>query len=297
MRFVKTLVVLTALAACLALGAAGAGAQAIRVGAKDFTEQLIMGHMVAEFLEAHGYKTERILGLGGDNIVFAAMQRGDIDIWMSYSGTIWAVLLGNELEPGVDPDDLYRRAQEQLKARYNMELLAPVGFNNTYVFVAPKAFVERYGVQKVSDLIPLAGNLTLGGSLAFMGDRPDGIRGVERVYGMTFRRTRAIESGLLFQALQLGQVDLIVAFSTHGQIAALDLAVIEDDRRLFPPYHAGFIVRSELLEQYPQLRELLGRLSGILDDATMARLNYEVDGHRRSPRDVAREYLQQIGLI
>lgn len=274
-----------------------AGAQNITVGAKDFTEQVIMGHMVAELLEAHGFSTTRTLGLGGDDLVFTGMQRGEIDIWMSYSGTIYAVLLGNQLELGVDPDALYKEAQRQLLEGYNFELLEPIGFNNTYVFVASRDLVERHNLQRVSDLIPIANTLTLGGSLLFMGDRPDGIKGVESVYGMKFRRTRAIESGLLFQAMQLRQVDLIVAFSTHGQIAALDLVMLEDDRRLFPPYHAGLIVRREVLEAHPELREILGKLTGAIDDVTMARLNYEVDGHRRNPREVANEFLREAGLI
>lgn len=293
---VVTMVLLTALAArCLVFS--GAGAQTIAVGSKDFTEQVIMGHMVADLLEAHGFATNRILGLGGDDLVFTGMHRGEIDIWMSYSGTIYSVLLGNELVLGADPDELYRESQRQLLERHNLVLLEPIGFNNTYVFVADRSLVEKHGLTKVSDLIPIADTLTLGGSILFMGDRQDGIRGVEAVYGMKFRRTRAIESGLLFQAMQLGQVDLIVAFSTHGQIAALDLVMLEDDRQLFPPYHAGLIVRAQVLEQYPELREILGKLEGAIDDVTMARLNYEVDGHRRNPRDVAQEFLREAGLI
>lgn len=279
------------------MGAALAGAQTIAVGAKDFTEQVIMGHMVAELLEAHGFSTTRTLGLGGDDLVFTGMHRGEIDVWMSYSGTIYSVLLGNELVLGADPDELYREAQKQLLERHNLVLLEPIGFNNTYVFVADRNLVERHGLTKVSDLAPIAHTLTLGGSLLFMGDRQDGIRGVESVYGLKFRRTRPIESGLLFQAMQLGQVDLIVAFSTHGQIAALDLVMLEDDKQLFPPYHAGLIVRAEVLEAYPEVREVLGKLTGAIDDVTMARLNYEVDGHRRNPRDVAAEFLREAGLI
>lgn len=283
----------------LALGlvSGSALAQTIAVGAKDFTEQIIMGHMVAELLEAHGFAVTRTLGLGGDDLVFTGMQRGEIDIWMSYSGTIYSVLLGNELVLGADPDELYREAQKQLLERYNMELLEPIGFNNTYVFVADRSLVEKHGLTKVSDLIPIAHTLTLGGSILFMGDRRDGIKGVEAVYGMKFRRNRAIESGLLFQAMQLGQVDLIVAFSTHGQIAALDLVMLEDDRQLFPPYHAGLIVRAEVLEAHPELRDILGKLTNAIDDVTMARLNYEVDGHRRNAREVAAEFLQESGLI
>ena len=250
---VVTMVLLTALAAwCLVFS--GAGAQTITVGSKDFTEQVIMGHMVADLLEAHGFATNRILGLGGDDLVFTGMHRGEIDIWMSYSGTIYSVLLGNELVLGADPDELYRESQRQLLERHNLVLLEPIGFNNTYVFVADRSLVEKHGLTKVSDLIPIADTLTLGGSILFMGDRQDGIRGVEAVYGMKFRRTRAIESGLLFQAMQLGQVDLIVddgGHKMHQQITSFrelwpklkdrGLYIVEDTHTSYwPGFGGGF---------------------------------------------------------
>lgn len=296
MKRTSLLLMFTCLTVLLLLPAAAA-AQQITVGSKDFTEQIIMGHMIAELLEGHGYKTNRILGLGGDDLVVSGMQRGEIDVWISYTGTLWTVILGNELEVGIDPVQLYRDTQVALKEELDLLLLEPIGFNNTYVFVVPQALANRHNLQKVSDLIPIAGQLSIGGSILFMGDRPDGIQGVERVYGMRFRRNRAIESGLLFQALQLGQVDVIVAFSTHGQIAALNLVTLEDDRNLFPPYDAGIVVRADLFERYPEVEGILNKLAGAIDDATMAALNYEVDGKRRDPRTVAREFLIERGLI
>lgn len=298
MKRVRTILMAVTLvtALLLSLGAVVAASDVVSVGAKDFTEQLILGHLVAELLEVNGYSTSRTLGLGGDQLVFSGILRGDIDMWVSYTGTLWAVILGNPLEPGIDPAELYEKTKAALKEQHDIELLSPLGFNNTYVFAAPRSFVEKHQVSKVSDLIPLAPSLTLGGSLAFMGDRPEGIQGVERVYGMKFGRTRPIESGLMFQALQLGQVDLIVPFSTHGQIAAMDLVLLEDDRNLFPPYDAALLVRGELLRERPELREILEQLAGKLDDTTMARLNYEVDGHRKNPRAVAVDFLKEIGL-
>lgn len=269
----------------------------IVIGSKNFTEQYVLGHIIAELLEAHGYPTERKLGLGGNDIVFSAMKRGDIHVYPEYTGTAWAVHLGHALEIGLDPEQLYEDVTREFREKHGLEFLPALGFNNTYVFAAPRALVNKHNLTKVSDLIPIAKQLTLGGSIDFMGDRPDGIRGVEKVYGMKFRRNRAVESGLLFQALQLRQVDLIVAFATHGQIAAMDLVMLTDDRQLFPPYDTGIVVRSDVLKANPELRTVLGKLEGKINEATMARLNYEVDGHRKDPRAVARAFLQELGLI
>lgn len=269
------------------------------IGGKNFTEQHIMAHMVAELLKANGFAVEVKAGLGSGDVIFNALRRGDIDMYVEYSGTAWTGFLKEELTVGVDPDLLYQQTAAGLKERFGIETLPEktIGFSNTYVFVVSKETAERYGLSKVSDLIPVANRMTLGGTLAFMGDRPDGIRGAERVYGFKFRRNRGMDHALLFQALQLRQVDAIVAFSTDGQIAAMDLVMLEDDRGVFPPYHAGVLVREEVLERHPEIRTILSRLEGLIDEATMARLNYEVDGARRDDRQVALEFLKEQGLI
>lgn len=291
-----TLLLLCILVGTSALGGTAASAE-ITIGSQEFAEHVIIGHMIAELLEAHGYKTKRTLGLGGPDIVFSGMRRGDVDIWMSYSGTISSVVLNKPVEIGVDPDELYRTNQMALKELFDVEQLDPLGFNNTYVFAAPSDVAKKHSLEKVSDLIPIANTLTLGGSIAFMGDRPDGIQGVEQEAGMRFRRNRSLDTGLMFQALQLGQVDLVVAFSTHGQIAALDLVMLEDDRMFFPPYYAGLLVQARVLEEHPGLRDVLNILTGAIDEVAMATLNYEVDGHRKDPKDVAIRFLKDRGFI
>lgn len=269
------------------------------VGGKNFTEQYIMAHVVAELLKAHGFDVEVKAGLGSGDVIFGALQRGEIDMYVEYSGTAWTGFLKEEIAVGVDPDLLYQQTAAGMKERFGMEFLPErtIGFSNTYVFVVTQETADKYNLSKVSDLIPIADQLTLGGTIAFMGDRPDGIRGAEQTYGFKFRRNRAMDHALLFQALQLGQVDAIVAFSTDGQIAAMDLVMLEDDRGTFPPYHAGVLVRGETLEKYPEIRDILAKLEGLIDEHTMATLNYEVDGNRRNERDVALEFLREQGLV
>lgn len=275
-----------------------AGAQeTIVVGGKNFTEQYIMAHMVAELLRAEGFPVEVKAGLASGDVILSALRRGDIDMYVEYSGTAYTGFLKQQVELGVDPDLLYEETVKGMKEQFGLEFLPTIGFSNTYVFAVTRETAERYNLSKVSDLIPVANRLTLGGTLAFMGDRPDGIRGAESVYGFKFRRNRPMDHALLFQALQLGQVDAIVAFSTDGQIAAMDLVMLEDDRGVFPPYHAGVLVREELLEKHPEIRSVLGKLEGLIDERTMAFLNYEVDGQRRNEREVALAFLKEQGLI
>lgn len=269
------------------------------VGGKNFTEQYIMAHMVAELLKANGFDVEVKAGLGSGDVIMSALRRGDIDMYVEYSGTAWTGFLKQELGIGVDPDLLYEQTAAGMKEQFGIVTLPEktIGFSNTYVFVVTKELAEKHGLTKVSDLVPIANRLTLGGTIAFMGDRPDGIRGAESVYGFKFRRNRPMDHALLFQALQLGQVDAIVAFSTDGQIAAMDLVMLEDDKGVFPPYHAGVLVREEVLERHPEVATILSRLEGLIDEPTMARLNYEVDGARRDDREVALEFLKEQGLV
>lgn len=295
-RFAGFVAALLLLAATLPPAAAHAQ-NPIVVGGKNFTEQHIMAHMIAELLRAEGFSAEVKAGLGSGDVIFNALRRGDIDMYVEYSGTAWMGFLKRELEEGVDPYTLYEETAKGLKEQFGLEFLPTIGFSNTYVFVVTRKTAEQYNLTKVSDLIPIANRLTLGGTLAFMGDRPDGIRGAERVYGFKFRRNRGMDHALLFQALQLGQVDAIVAFSTDGQIAALDLVMLEDDRGVFPPYHAGILVRQDVLERHPELRTILGKLEGLIDERTMAELNYQVDGARKDDREVALNFLRVQGLI
>lgn len=291
------LAVLVGLVVALALTAAAQERPTLVVGGKNFTEQYIVAHMIAELLKAHGYPVEVKTGLASGDVIFNALLRGDIDMYVEYSGTAWAGFLKQPIETGVDPDLLYQETAKGLKEQFGLEFLPTLGFSNTYVFAVTREFAEQYSLSKVSDLIPIADRFTLGGTLAFMGDRPDGIRGAEAVYGFKFRRNRAMDHALLFQALQLRQVDIIVPFSTDGQVAAMDLVMLEDDRGAFPPYHAGVLVRGEILEKYPEVRTILSVLEGLIDEATMAELNYQVDGHRRDEREVALEFLRSKGLI
>src|SRR5690606_26811896 len=172
---------------------ASAQERTLVVGGKNFTEQYILAHMIAELLKAHGYPAEAKPGLASGDVILSALRRGDIDMYVEYSGTAWTGFLKQPTEVGIDADWVYEQTAKGMKEQFGLDYLPTLGFSNAYVFAVPRAFAEEHGLEKISDLIPLAGRLTLGGTLAFMGDRPDGIRGAEAVYGFKFRRNRAMD--------------------------------------------------------------------------------------------------------
>jgi len=313
-RFIRTIAtVLVALGLVLAslAGAAGAAAQdedkpTVVVGSKDFTEQIIVAEMVALLLEDNGYNVERQLNLGGTAVVHQALVSGEIDIYVEYTGTGLLAILGQEL-PEVDAagatpaadsgqDQVYEIVSSEYEAQFGLEWLEPWGFNNTYALAVTQETAEEYDLRTISDLEAVAGEMTFGATQEFL-VREDGLPGLEAAYGFEFGDEQGLDPGLVYSAVAEGQVDVISAFATDGRIEALDLVLLEDDLGFFPPYYAAPVVSQELLEQSPEIRDILNQLAGTIDDSTMAQLNLRVDEGGESEIDVARSYLEEQGLI
>lgn len=266
----------------------------IRIGSKNFTEQLLIAELVAQLIERHtNLRVERKLNLGGTNICHEALVRGDIDLYVEYSGTALMSILGEPLI--TDPQAALQRVRELYAQKFNLVWLEPLGFNNTYTMTVRRADAERFGWRKISDLKPVASNLRAGFSPEFL-ERPDGYPGFQKHYGIRYKAVYDMHSGLMYKALAQGEVDVICAYSTDGRIPAYNLLVLEDDLQFFPPYQAAVVIRAETLQRHPQLREVLRQIEGRLDDATMQRLNYAVDEQKRPYPEVAREWLEQQGL-
>ena len=318
-RFLKT-VVITLVAMSLAFtslaGVSGAAAQddgpTITVGSKDFTESIILAEMVAALLEDAGYTVERQLNLGGTAVVHQALVNGEIDIYVEYTGTGLLAILGQELPSsgsgatpaaaGATPvassgtDQVYQIVKEQYQEEFGLTWLQPWGFNNTYALAVTQETAEEYDLQTISDLEGVAGDLTFGATQEFL-VRDDGLPGLEETYGIEFGDDQGLDPGLLYSALDGGEVDIISAFATDGRIPALDLVLLEDDMNYFPPYYAAPVVDTELLEQNPEIADILNQLAGQIDDATMADLNYRVDEGGEDEAAVAQSYLEEQGLI
>jgi glycine betaine/choline ABC-type transport system substrate-binding protein len=281
----------------------------IAVGSKDFTESVLLGEIVAYLLEDSGFPVERQLNLGGSVVAHEALVNGDIDLYVEYTGTGLLAVLQMEL-PQVDPaaspaatpeglagvDPVYEIVAREYPERYQAEWLQPWGFNNTWALAMRGEHAEELGITTISGLAEQSGDLVFGTTAEFIA-RPDGLPGLEETYGLDFSDITSLDPGLLYSAVDDGEVDVISGFATDGRVAALGLTLLEDDKRFFPPYYAAPVVRQELLEEAPEVRDILNQLAGRIDDVTMAELNYEVDEGGEEPSDVAREFLITMGLI
>jgi osmoprotectant transport system substrate-binding protein len=290
---VLVLVLLTPLTLQRADGQDG-GKPAVSVGSKSFTEQLILGNMLALLLESKGYRVNRKLGLASTTVVHAALLKGDIDVYVEYTGTGLVTILKQPVI--AEPQAAYDAVKKLYAERFNLIWAKPWGFNNTYALMMRKADADRLKVKRISDLKALAKDLVLGSTIEFA-SRPDGIPGLTKQYGLTFKDTRAMDPGLVYTAVASKQVDIISGFSTDGRIPRLKLAVLEDDQKFFPPYYAAPVVRADLVQKSPIVLELFNRLAGKISDDTMAKLNLSVDVARRSPAEVAATYLRGFQLI
>lgn len=267
----------------------------LRVGAKNFTEQEILGELVAQLLERDpDLRVERRFGLGGTDICHAALVSGAIDIYVEYSGTGLLNVLRAEVID--NPHEAYLAVAAAYRRQFDLIWLPPLGFNNTYAITVRRADAEEFGWRAISDLIEHGERLRGGFTAEFM-ERPDGYPGLREAYDLTLGSTVDLEPGLMYAAVAEGQVDVICAFATDGRIEEYDLFVLEDDRRFFPPYDAAPIVRGDTLDAHPRVRELLTALAGTIDDEQMRLMNHAVDVGRRDPADVARVWIEErLGL-
>ncbi len=278
-----------------AWGPSGTDGRVIRIGTKNFTEQLILGELMAQLIEARtGLIVERRFNLGGTMICHGALKSGAIDMYAEYTGTALTAIL--DLSVIADPDRAHETVVREYRRRFSAEWLSPFGFNNTYAITVRKSDATSRNLQTISDLIGIAETLRAGFTAEFS-ERPDGYPGLRSVYGLQFREVRDLDPALMYQAIAKREVDVICAFATDGRIAAFELQPLRDDRGFFPPYQAAPVVRSEFLAVRPELRPVLDLLAGFLDDATMQRLNFEVDEKKRRPVEVAREFLEGQGLL
>jgi osmoprotectant transport system permease protein len=267
----------------------------IRIATKNFTEQLILGEIMAQLIEARtDLFVERYFNLGGTMICHNALVHGEIDLYAEYIGTGLTVILKQPVIS--DPEEALSQVREAYKKRFNAQWLKPFGFNNTYAITVRTADAKSYGWTRISDIQKAAPRLRAGFTAEFT-ERPDGYPGLRQIYGLRFGEIRDLDPAIMYEAVSKGEVDVICAFITDGRIAAYNLKSLEDDRQFFPPYHAAPVIRGEILEKHQKLRDVLALLEGLLDNATMQSLNFKVDGKGYSPAQVAGAFLKSQGLL
>jgi osmoprotectant transport system permease protein len=289
-RAALALGVALALAAAAAIGRAGPE-RSVVVGSKNFTEQVLLGEIVAAALEARGVAVDRRLNLGGTALCHTALASGQLDVYVEYTGTALVDIL--KLRAMTDPSAVLAAVRRGYRER-GLRVAEPLGFNNSFALVMRRDQARAWRVRTISDLAPHAARARVGLFGEFL-ERPDGMAGLLERYGFRFGPpAREMDLGLLYQALAAQQVDVVVGSATDGLIAAHDLVVLEDDRRYFPPYDAVPVVRQDSLRAHPRLSEALAWLAGRIDESAMRRLNQAVDGEHRDAREVAREFVEDV---
>jgi osmoprotectant transport system substrate-binding protein len=263
----------------------------IVIGSKFFTEQVVLAELLAQHIEARtGIHVERKTNLGGTLLVHKAMQAGQVDLYVEYTGTALNAVL-NESPTG-DSSAVYQRVKQLYGQRFNFEVTEPLGFENTFAMVIRGENAQRLHVQRMSDLVAVAPKWRIGVGFEFL-ERSDGFRGWSERYGLHFAQPPSVmDLGLIYRALQDHKVDIVAGNSTDGVIDSLHLVILEDDRHYFPPYDAVPIVRRATLEKFPQLRGALAELGGKISGQDMRHLNYLVDGEQRDVAAVVRDYRQ-----
>jgi osmoprotectant transport system permease protein len=272
----------------------GQSGSRIAVGSKDFSEQLILGEILAQAIEAEtGVTVDRRFDLGG-NLAHEALVVGEIDIYPEYTGTALLAILNSR--PMKDPREVSRLVAEEYARRFDLVWTEPFGFNNTFAILVRGDDARRLNLKTITDAARISAQWRAGFGQDFM-SRADGYPGFARTYGFHFQEIREMDLSLTYRALAENQVDLIAGNSTDGLIARYGLVQLEDDRKYFPPYDAVPVARRAMLEKYPKVRDVLKRLGGILTVDEMRKLNFAVDGEKRQAKDVAREFLLEKRIV
>jgi osmoprotectant transport system permease protein len=276
-------------------GSTGEKRPIVVIGSKNFTEQFILSQLMAQLLEEkNNFLVDKRFNLGGTMICHGAIKSEEIDLYAEYTGTALTAILDQEVI--ADPEKALEKVKEEYEKNFDATWLSPFGFNNTYAITVRESFARSKNLETISDLREISESLTAGFTAEFV-ERPDGFPGLRQAYNLNFKEVLDLEPALMYQAIAKGEVDVICAFATDGRIAAYDLEPLRDDKKFFPPYEAAPVVRTEVLEKFPEIGETLNLLAGRIGDATMQEMNYEVDEKGRSPRAVALEFLEREGLV
>lgn len=279
----------------------GGSRDAIRVGAKKFTEGTLMAEMVSVLLEARGYAVEKVYDMGS-GVVRQAQEQGQVDIYWEYTGTAYLMhQKQTDLSVLADSAKVYEAVKAK-DAERDLVWLERAPFNNSYTLMMTREKSAETGIRTITDLARYVREQPQAVSLATNAEwyaRPDGFQGLGNHYGFTFPLDKVVkmDAGLIYRALRDGVVEVAMGYSTDARVVALDLVKLTDDKAFFPVYNPAPVIRGEVLRRHPELEPLLNGIAVRLDGPAIMRLNYRVDIEKRSPGDVAREWLAEQGLL
>jgi osmoprotectant transport system substrate-binding protein len=291
-----TLRVLTLMLMCLMACAPPRGNNIV-IGAKNFTEQVVLGELLAQEIEEEmpGTRVSRRFYLAGSYLCHQALVSGRIDGYVEYSGTALTAILKQPLLKTRDEADVFQTISKLYEQRYDVRVEPGLGFEDTFAMVVRADEAQRLGLKTISDVKAHAAEMRLGVGYEFQA-RPDGLDGLQKAYGMQFARPRVMDLGLLYRALSAGQVDIVAGNSTDGPIRALGFVVLEDDLHYFPPYEAVPLVREDSLRAHPEIQRAMYRLAGKVSAGEMQTMNDAVDGKHEDVGAVVRRFRSEKGL-
>lgn len=271
------------------------GQDTIKIATKPMTEQYIIGEMLDILIEQDtDLKVELTQGVGGGTSnIQPAMENGEFDIYPEYTGTGWNRVLKKD---GFYTEDLFPSMQEEYQSLFDMQWAGMYGFNNTFGLAVRREIAEKYNLHTYSDLKKISNQLVFGAQYDFF-ERKDGYDALCETYGLTFKNTMDMDIGLKYQAINQGKIDVMSISTTDGQLSVSDVTVLEDDKNIYPSYLCGNIVRCEIIEKYPELNDIFDKLTGIISDEDMTKMNYAVETEGKEPREVAEAFLKNAGLL
>lgn len=267
----------------------------IIIGSKADTETTIIAYMYSHLIERHtDLNVVTMPNLGGTSVVFNSIVHGEIDLYLEYTGTAYTVML-NKTEMK-SPDYIFNVVKQELRNKYNLHVLSPIGFNNTYALAVRKDTAQAFNLKTISDLALVSHQLIFSPTFEFM-NRDDGFIGLQSSYGLSFKNVIALDGATRYTSLINDQSQVIEVFSTDGLIHNFGLVLLKDDLEFFPPYYAIPVIRNETVLNYPQILPVIDMLTGVIDEEAIIELNYKVDVLNQRPRDVALQFLEDNNLV
>ena len=265
----------------------------VTVASKSFTEQIILAEIIAQTIENNTHvKVERKFNLGTAAIVHQAMLSGEVDIYPEYTGTGSILILKNQPKR-ISAEKLYRQVDKAYRHQFQIAWLSPFGFNNEVVVAVHAEDAKKYRLKSLSDLSKVAGNFIIAGAHESV-VRADGLPYLRKYYHLHFANIKSLQHSLLYDAIQKKSVNAILTYSTDSRLSTYHLQILQDDKHALPPYYAAPVVRLATLKAHPEIKAILQRLAGKINNKTIRRLNNEVDIQHRTPKEVAQRFLQGI---
>lgn len=280
-------------------GSSGRSTDRLVIASPNYAEPQILAEMIRQLLESKlNITVDHKRNFQGSTAVHQALEAGDVQMYISYTGTQFTGILGMQVtEEWKSRDKVYEYVRDKFHEKYKVKVFPPFGFNNTYALAVRKETAEQLGLKKASDLVRYSPQMVIATDPTFQERKGDGWSDLVKAYGFSFKKVVGMAYDLMYQALKSGDVDAAVAYSTDGRLVAYNLVILDDDRKFFPPYDAVLFVKEEVLQKYPRIEEIVAPLLGSFTEESIARLNAKVDVEHKEPSEVAREYLKEKSLL